>query len=254
MSESTNVAADKGGIQKPLPAWLSAGVIGLALGTGATIVVMHNYGYRMEKPEEKAQSAAQGGGGAGGPGMGGGMPGMGGGAGMMGGGGSGPMGGMMGMGGGGGGGGGARGKRTLTSLVGKLELLTRGDLHVELDAEQSSKIAAKLAAWDELENMTSDEAQSAVDELEALLTEGQKAALDSIGLPFGRPGGGGGGPGGGGGMMSAGGISMSGGPGGGPGGPGGADDDNPFRQESNQKRLRDLLTRLQPARGESSAP
>ena len=97
----------------------------------------------------------------------------------------------------------------------------------------------------------------------ALLTPEQKDAVAAIGLPFGR-GGGGGGPGG---PRGASGRPGAGGPpgaGGGPpgaGGPppagmmmgmgGGNPDENPFSQEANQKRLRDLLARISPASAES---
>jgi hypothetical protein len=165
---------------------------------------------------------------------------------------------MMGMGGMGGGGGGAAaaGKRNLTSLVGKLELLSRANLklHVELDPDQVKNIAEQLAALDAAETMTAEEAQSHLESLEALLTPEQKETISLIGLPGGGPGGqrGGGGPPGPGG-------AGPGGPGGPPGGPpmmgmmmgmgGGPPDANPFAQETNQKRLRDLLTRLQPSSG-----
>src|SRR5262245_53356985 len=115
--------ADHHPINKPVPAWLLTGIVGLLVGGGATFAALHNLGYRFETSKVDAKEGVQptkpagmppmaGGGGPGMPGM----PGMGGmGIGGMG------MGGMMGMGGGGGGG----GKRALTSLVGKLELLSR---------------------------------------------------------------------------------------------------------------------------------
>jgi hypothetical protein len=167
--------------------------------------------------------------------------------------------------GGGGFGGGGGGKRALTSLVGKLELLSRPglNLHVELSPEQSQAIATKLAEFDSAEKMSGDEAQEAADALEGLLTSEQKAVVDAIGLPFGGGGGRGGGgsrgaagrPGGGppgGAGTPAGGHAGGGPPGGGPpgmmgGGGGGNPDENPFTQEANQKRLRDLLARLNPA-------
>jgi hypothetical protein len=144
--------------------------------------------------------------------------------------------------------------------VGKLELLSKG-LHVELNAEQSAKIATKLAELAALEKMTGDEAQEHLDHLKQILTDEQMAAVDAIGLPRGGRGGGGGPMGGGMGAPSAGGPpgagqmprpGMMGGPpgGGGPpgaGGPGGSDDANPFVEEANQKRLRGLMGRLQPS-------
>jgi hypothetical protein len=156
----------------------------------------------------------------------------------------------------------------LTSLVGKLELLSRADLHIELDAEQAKKVAAKLEELDKAEKMTAEEAQSHLDALEALLTPEQKSTLDLVGLPFGRGGAGGG----------RGGLGAAGRPGastqpppvagappggtvppmaamGGAGGPaGGSPDDNPFTQETNQKRLRDLLSRLSPKSAAEESP
>ena len=152
-------------------------------------------------------------------------------------------GGMMGMMGGGGFGGGPNGKRSLTTLVGKLELLTRGNVRIELDADQAAKISAKLAELDATEKMTADEAQKQFEELEAMLTPEQKETIEAVGLPGGGRGGRGG----------------RGGPGGGPGAPGGGmgmmmgrggppadNDENPFRQEANDKRLQDLLARVKP--------
>jgi hypothetical protein len=175
------------------------------------------------------------------------------------------------MGGGGFGGGG--GKFALTSLVGRLELLSRPDLklRVELNEEQSKAIAAKLTELDQAEKLTGDEAQEALDALEAVLTPEQKEIVNAIGLPRGGRGGGGGrGAGGrpGGGPPGAGGPpggGRGGPPGGGPpgGGPpgggmmgmgmgGGNPDENPFTQEANQKRLHDLLARLAPESGEAA--
>lgn len=150
---------------------------------------------------------------------------------------------MMGMGGGGGGGGG--GKRALTQLVGKLELLSRPDLklHVELDAEQTKAIAAKLVEFEKAEKMSGDDAQKDLEEIEGLLTAEQKDALAAVGLPFGGGGGRGGRGGGGGGM---GGGMGGGGMGGMMGMGGGNPDENPFTQETNKKRLSDLLTRIAP--------
>src|SRR5262249_19743083 len=145
-------------------------------------------------------------------------------------------GGMMGGGGmgrGGFGGGGPQGKGRLTQLVGKLELLTRSNVRIELDADRSAKMAAKLAEMDPEENMTDDEAQKQFDELEGMLTASQKEAVDAVGLAGGRGGRGGRGGGGFGGMMGRGGPA-------GAGQGGGSDDENPFRQETNQKRLHDM--------------
>ena len=152
-------------------------------------------------------------------------------------------GGMMGGGGGGwGGGGGGGGKRALTTLVGKLELLSRKDLNlrVELTPEQVGKVAEVLARLQSAEKMTADEATAFQKSLEELMTKEQTEVLNQIGLPMGGGGGRGGG-GGGGGMMGGGGGGMMGG--------GGAanQDENPFTQETNQKKLKDLLDRLKPA-------
>ncbi len=282
MSQAAGSSA--GGGANSVPGWIASGLLGLAIGAGATVLVMRNdhieavAAKEKEKQEAVAEAlattyapspGAPGGGGAGSGRGGGGPPMMGGG---MGGGG---------MGGGGmGGGGGGGGKQALTALVGKLELLSRPDLklHVELTAEQAKAIADKLGEFDNAEKMTGEEAQEGLNALEALLTPEQKDAMNAIGLPRGgggggRGGGGGGGrgaagrPGGGGGP---GGGGAPGGPGGPPGGPrggggppamggmmpmmgggGGNPDENPFTQEANQKRLRDLRSRLAP---ESAKP
>src|SRR5262249_30603425 len=179
-----------------LPGWVASGALGLAIGAAAAILGMHGYGYRLPQAgggEPAVQNANAGEvpvpgmppGGIAPP-----SP-------MMG------MGGMGGMGGGFGGG----GKRNLTSLVGKLELLSRPslDLHVELDPEQARKIALKLEELEKAGKMTGDEAQAHLESLEDLLTADQKDTLGLIGLPFARPGGGAAGrPGGGPPMMGMG--------------------------------------------------
>jgi hypothetical protein len=280
MSETANLGSVQGAGSNAVPGWIASGVLGVVLGAGGAMLGMHGYGYRLEDPNSKKPVVAAGGGEAklgpeavaasGTPGPAGGAPPM------MGMGGMGGMGGGM-MGGGMMGGGGGGGKGALTSLVGKLELLSRPDLklHVELTADQATSIAAKLVEFDKAEKMTGDEAQEAVAALEALLTPEQKEIVGAIGLPGGRRGAGGG-PGGGGGGRGAAGRPGAGGapgaggpPGGGPGaggppggGPpggmmgmggmgGGNPDENPFTQEANQKRLRDLLARIAPG---SAAP
>ena len=232
-----------------VPAWIASGILGLAVGAGAMYLGLQF----NEKPLPTKPAVA-----------GGGPPPVGGGQ-MMGGGGMG----MGGMGGGGmGGGGGGGGKRNLTSLVGKLELLSRADLklHVELDAEQAKQVAAKLEEINKAEKMTAEEAQSHLDALEALLTAEQKTTLGLVSLPFGRPGAGGGG-------LGAAGRPGAGTPpapvaGGPPGGApppmmamggaggmgGGSPDENPFTQEGNQKRLKDLLGRLAPSSVPAETP
>jgi hypothetical protein len=247
MSDQLNSPGPGGEYSNSLPGWIISGILGLAIGAATTVLGMYGYGYRL--PESGGSEPAV-------PAAGAALPAMPAGGGLAGPGGGGPPAGM-GMGGMGGGGGG--GKRNLTALVGKLELLSRPslNLHLELAAEQVKKIAARLEELEKAETMTGDEAQSHLDALEELLTLEQKETLGLIGLPGGR-GGGGGGPGaagrpGGGGPPGAGGPPAGGGP---PMmgmmGMGGAPpDENPFTQESNQKRLRDLLSRLAPPAAES---
>jgi hypothetical protein len=256
MSQTTSDVTKQSDGASSVPAWIASGILGLAVGAGGMYLGMNFIG--PETPKSAVATKSTGGRpGPGEPGGGPAVPAMGGGG--MGGGGMGMGGGGMGGGGMGGGGG---GKRNLTSLVGKLELLSRADvkLHVELDAEQAKKVAAKLEELDKAEKMTAEEAQAHLDSLEALLKPEQKSTLDLIGLPFGR-----GGAGGGRGGLGAAGRPGAGtqpppvagappggtvppmaamGAGGGPGG--GSPDDNPFAQEANQKRLRDLLGRLSP--------
>ena len=263
MSQTTPDVTKQSDGANSVPAWIASGILGLAVGAGGMYLGMNFIG--PEKPKSTVATKTTGG--PPGPGQPGGGAMMGP---MMGGGGMGMGGGGMGGGGMGGGGfgGGGGGKRNLTSLVGKLELLSRADvkLHVELDAEQAKKVAAKLEELDKAEKMTAEEAQARLDSLEALLTPEQKSTLDLIGLPFGRGGAGGG----------RGGLGAAGRPGAGtqpppvagapPGGAvppmaamgggagGGSPDDNPFTQEANQKRLRDLLSRLSPDSSAKGSP
>lgn len=189
---------------------LAKGMLGFVLGAGVSFLGMHFYGPReyirvpqptQEPPGERAVLT---------------MPG------------STPGGNVAGPPAGGGAANGA-GKRNLTALVGKLELLSRNDLrlHVDFEPEQAAKVAAELAELEAAKSLTADEAQSRLEALEASLTPEQKQIVDSIGLPFNRPAGGG--------------------PGGGMQGP--AADENPFTQETNEKRLKELLERLKPAAG-----
>ncbi|HVC98858.1 MAG TPA: hypothetical protein VND64_34655 [Pirellulales bacterium] len=249
MSDDSNANDQTSIIRRPMPVWLAGIIIGTLLGGGVTFQVMRAVGYKVPDQNDTSMQApmAGGGGGMGGGGM---------------------MGGGM-MGGGMGGGGGAREKRSLTALVGKLQLLSKG-LRIELDPAQADTIAAKLVELDQAEKMTGDEAQAHLDAMEEILTDEQKAALGGIELPRG---GSSGGRGMGGGMM--GGMGGMGGaaappagaagaaPGGGsppPGMMGGGmmgvggppADENPFQQEANQKRLRDLMDRLRPSSAETS--
>src|SRR5262245_16501485 len=157
-----------------LSGWVASGALGLVIGAAAAVLGMHAYGYRLPQPGS-GEPSVQGGDAVVLPAM---PP-----AGI-----TPPMMGMGGMGGGFGGG----GKRNLTSLVGKLELLSRPslNLHLELDAEQAKKVALKLEELEKAEKMTGDEAQTHLEALEDLLTAEQKDTLGLIGLPFGRPGGG----------------------------------------------------------------
>jgi hypothetical protein len=223
MSQATQTPQRAG---DSLPAWISAGIVGLALGGGVTYLVMQNYVVNNKAaaaPPAAAQLPVA-------------SPMMGMGGGMMG--------GMMGGGGGGGGGG---VKRGLTSLVGKLELLSRPELklNVELAADQQEKIAAKLDQLAKAEKMTTEEAEEHMADLEGLLTEEQKTTLGLVGLPPPARGGGGGGPPGAGGPPGGGAPPVMGG--------GAPPDENPFTQEVNEKRLKDLLGRLSGAPAEKEA-
>lgn len=257
----TNSAAsqNQSSVQRPLPAWIVSGVVGVMLGGGATFLGLQYCGF------EKANAALAAGAPPGGapPGMGGGgMGGMGGGGmgGMMGGGGmgGGGMGGSGmggsgmgggGMGGGGMGGGGPRGKRNLTTLVGKLDLASKG-IPFQFDQEQSTKLTAQLGQLEHPETMTQEEAQERCDAMEAMLTDEQKETLASFELPrAGRGVGGGGGAGGMGGAPGGGGPPPA--TGGAPGA-GAPDDSNPFQDETNQTRLHSLLDRLKGTAGDTA--
>lgn len=211
----------------------ASGATGLLLGAIGAYAVLSATGYEVRKPELASPAANASGGpspgrtipaiGGGGAGAGGGM-----GAGMGGGG----MGAMMGGGGMGGGGRGPAPKRDLITLVRKLDLLT-GNIGIKLDAEQTAAILKGLAAVEDLESMTDDDAKARIEELTALLKDDQKSQLDDVGLPFGGGGGGGGGPG----------------RGGAPGGGGGIAappefDTNPFKQENALKALKSFRGRF----------
>ena len=229
MSDSTDVSAPATPAPKSMPVWFIAGILGVFIGgAGGMLLAVFGYDYRMKQIKTPDLSAM----GAGAPGaFASGAPGPGGGPGM----------GMPGM-----GGGGPSGKRNLTAFVGKVELLSRPNIQLTLNAEQQAKLAAELATLESAEKMTDEDAQQHLEALEALLTPEQKEGLDAVSLP--RRGGGGT-MGGGGGSAMGGGAMGGGGMMGAPGGmPGGGDpDENPFAQETNQQRLHDLLARLQPA-------
>jgi len=244
MSDTAGNTGAKNAIQKPLPAWITSGVLGLVLGAGGCFVTLYFYGYapleslvdNSGPPPAAMAGTMPGGGGMGGGGMGGGGMGGGGmGGGGMGGGGmggGGMGGGGMGGGGMGGGGmggtGGPRGKRNLATLVAKLDLASKR-ISCQFDSEQTAELAAQLAALSQPDKMTQDEAQELCDSLEAVLSDEQKETLALFELPRGA-------------------VSVGGG-----GKPPGRtedpnavppDDNNPFQQEANQTRLHSLLDRL----------
>jgi len=142
-------------------------------------------------------------------------------------------------------------QQSLTALVGKLDLMSNG-LHIELQPEQSEKLALALAKLDQAEQMTREEAHAHIDAIQKLLTEEQNAALAAIELPRGGPSGSRGMRGSGDaspeqGVMSRAGADFPPGMMGssdtmGSGGP--PSNDNPFQQDTNQKQLHDFLDRL----------
>ena len=201
---------------KKVPDGIANGVLGFALGAGVTFLAMHFYGPRVlvfSPPPPADMGLTPDGVGltpdGGGPGGG--------------------MGGAL-VNAAGGGNPGAAGKHGLTALVGKLELLSREKLNLKLklDSDQAATIAAELAQIQAAKTLTAEEAQSHLEALESLFTPEQKETVDSIHLPADRPAGGTG-TGEDGGMV------------------GPADDENPFAQEANEKRLKELLERIKPA-------
>ena len=178
-----------------LPNWVASGLLGIVLGAGGMYLWTHDLGPRPMRNAAPAPDA---------PPMGAAMTGF-----------AAPaMPPLMG-----------NPKRRLTSFVGKLELLSRPklDLHVELDQDQSAKIAAELLKLDAAETLTVDEAQDQLAALDALLTPEQRSILDAISMP--RPGGN---------------IAMA-------PIPEVSPDENPFLEQIHQDRLRDLIDRLAPA-------
>ena len=192
-----------------------AGLFGVVLGWGAFYGGVSMTGQQMEfsvsgfegemiempteadPPQQAGAEGAPGGGG---------MPGMGGG-------------GMPGMGGGGGRGGRTpSSRRGLTTLVRKLDLLT-GDVAVKFSTKQASEIGELLAKATGGEKMTDEQAKTALEAVEAALSDEQKVALERVGLPRRRRGGGGG------------------------GGNQAPADENPFTEEDNHTALVSLLKR-----------
>jgi hypothetical protein len=204
-----------------LPGWFAGLVIGVVIGGGAAVATGRWLGLEARRVAEASSTSPP----SGPPG--GGMGGM--------------MGGGM-MGGGGG------GSRRLTSLIGELDLLTQG-VKIDLSAEQKTHLAAMLSELASPETLTADEIDQYTQAIEAVLTDEQRTALDSIDLPRPRPAGGGMGmmamgPGG----MGAGGM-VRGGMGPAAMGPGAMGPEaspppaaNPFKEETNSKRLGRLLT------------
>ena len=154
-----------------LPDGIAKGIIGFVIGAGVSFLGLQFYG-----PREKWDVATTMpvGGMPPGSGMGTGMPGGGMGGGM-------PGGGM-----GGGTQGAPSGELGLAALIGKLELLSRKDLHlhVEMEPDQAAKVAAELEKLDAAKRMTAAEAQTRLEAIEAQLTPEQKKTLDAIGKPF----------------------------------------------------------------------
>jgi hypothetical protein len=198
---------------KTTAVWLSAGLVGLLLGSVGTYALARLAGYEVQKalpnlPDfaDMGDDEPEGPEGEMGGGMGGDMEGTGGGMGGMGGG----MGGMGIF-------GGPRPKRDLTNVVRKIELLT-GDVGITFTTDQASAIIDALKAIEEAESMSDDDAQAKHDEILALLDEDQQSQLEAVGLPRRRGGGG-------------------------PGGPP-AEDANPFHQESSAAALSTLRERF----------
>jgi hypothetical protein len=111
-----------------------------------------------------------------------------GGAGGKGGFGGGKGGGGKGGGGKGGGGGGFFGpKLQLTTLVTKLDILTKKPLSVELTADQKKQLQEQLAGLDTNDTMSNEEAQAKLDAI-AKIVESHRATLEAAGVFW--PGGG----------------------------------------------------------------
>ena len=187
-----------------VPAAVVSGVICLLLGVAGGVVIGGLTDVRLDK--QAAANPGDGGeakdGGKGGP-----MPG-------------GSKGGGKG-GGGKGGFGGPNPKVQLAQLVGKLDVLTRTPLSVQLTSEQKKQVKDVLAGLDAKDELTDVEAKAKLDAL-LKVVEGQKETLVEAGF---RWPGGGGGPGG-----------------GGPPGPGGPPQQppNPFKEGDRAKQLKSL--------------
>jgi hypothetical protein len=211
---------------KTVAVWLSAGILGILLGSVGSYALVRWAGYHVvpvpirlaageadfSASDEEEAAATEEGGEQGGSGEREGR-GSGGGGGMRGG-----MGGEM--------FGTPRPKRDLTTLVRKIELLT-GDVALTLTPDQATALIESLGDIEKAEAILDEEAQAKHDEILALLDDGQKLHLEAISLPRAARGGpGGGGPGG--------------------GGPP-AEPDNPFQDEATSQALASLRQRFQAA-------
>lgn len=200
-----------------VPAAAVSGIICLMLGIAGGVVIGGLANVRVDN--QAAANPDNGGetkeGGKGGP-----MAGMGGGKG----------GGMKGGGKGGGGKGGFGGpspKVQLAQLVGKLDVLTRTPLSVQLTPDQKTQMKEVLAGLDAKDELTDEEAKAKLDAL-LKVVEGQKETLIEAGYRWPSAGGGGGGFGG------------------GPPGAGGPPQQppNPFKEGERAKQLKSLEARV----------
>lgn len=197
-------------MQAKVPAVIATGVICLLVGGGLGAVIVS---YAAGKPEQAvAAPADEGGKAAAGP-MGMGAPG----GGDKGGGKGGDKGAKK-----GGGKGGPGPKVQLAQLIGKLDVLTRESLHIELTPDQKKQAKELLAGLDEQEAITDDEAKAKLDALLKLLDANRKT-LEAAG--YGWPG-----------------SPPPGGMGGGPPGP--APPPNPFKAGDGADRLKALQATL----------
>ena len=134
-----------------------------------------------------------------------------------------------------------RPKRSLTTLVRKLDLLT-GDISITLTGKQAAAVNDCLRDIEKSAKMSDDDANAKRDQLMAVLDENQKARVEAIGLPRPAPSDG---PGMGAEMPGMAG-GMPGGPGmmGGEAAPGEDENQNPFQQDAEGKAVKSLRQRL----------
>lgn len=166
-------------LRKPLegrgaiPGWLAGSLSGFLLGLGIAFVLMFQLGYRWSEQAPTIQvmpNIVMGGVGGG---QGGGAP---------------PPGGAPGGGGGMMGGGAPGGNRpavtpaAAVALVKKLVMLD-GGLKIELSPAQAEKITEALRGLEDAETMSNEDAEKIVDACTDVLSEEQKAVLESIDLP-----------------------------------------------------------------------